>query len=434
MLVVRSILTVALMVSASALTAMPIPAEAKVGRAADFTWSLGVNVHIRDSTGAYGDLPSMIAALKSMGFRHVRDSVKTVPWTIARVQALGAAGIRYDAILEQTPAYYGDSLHAVAPYLDFVEGPNEVDNFKFSYAGLVGIPAGVAVQKQIYPQIKADPVLAKIPVLNFTVSGWGNAALAGNMSGYADDDNFHFYPYVAHGPLQELAPTIAIYDDVPGKPSVLTETGYSTVAWNAVSATTRAINACSEAAQAKFILNDIFDNYLAGTRFTYLYELVDGAPDPENTNLLDHFGLFRSDWSRKPAAQALVTLHAILTDGAANAGSFTPSPLDYTLIDGSTGPAIDFSKSSALLEKASGAYFLVVWAEPAIWDVVTHTDLPAAPAHTTWLMLAKPAAAIKVFDPLTGTSAATSLVRGVSHASAISFSVVDHPVLVEVVP
>ena len=401
-------------------------------RAADFTWSLGVGVHLGAYNGPYASLPSIFTALNFIGTKHLRDSVKTTTWDIARVKQLGAAGYKFDYILAQPPATYLASLYQVAPDLEYLEGPNEVDVSHFPYAGLTSIPAGVTFQKILYPQSKLDSVLHKVPVLNFTIAGWGTTTQAGDLTSSADYGNYHFYPWVGHTPSQELAKSIVDKTDVRGKPLIATETGFSTLQWNPQYATSRNAEGCSEEVQAKDLLDDIFDMYHAHNYRIYLYELVDEAYDSANTNLEYHFGLFRTDWSPKPSASALHNLQAILADSAANKGTFTPSPLTYTLTDTTATGPIDFTKFSGVLQKADGTTDIAVWAEPQLWDATNHIALPTAPAHSVQLVLPTAARAINVYDPMVGTTLSTSMVKSLSNVSRISFYVVDHPIIVEI--
>ena len=401
-------------------------------RAADFTWSLGVGVHLGAYGGPYASLPDIFTALKFIGVRHLRDSVKTTSWDIARVQQLGAAGFKFDYILSQSPLAYQSSLHQVAPYLEYLEGPNEVDAANFLYAGLVGIPAGITLQKLVYPQVKQDPVIGDLPVLNFTIAGWGDTVQAGNMAPYANYGNFHFYPFVGRTPLPDLSPSIADKTDVRGKSLIATETGFSTVKWNAESATARGNEGCDEEVQAKDLLDDILDMYNAQIYRTYIYELVDEVYDSGNTNLDFHYGLFRTDWSPKPSAVALHNLLAILTDNAANPGNFTPSPLTYTLTDTTASGALDFSKFSVLLQKADGTTYLVVWAEPRLWDAVNHVELPIAPGHDVQLVLPTAAKTINIYNPMVGTTPAAGIFKSRSNVANIDFYVVDTPIVVEI--
>jgi serralysin len=69
------------------------------------------------------------------------------------------------------------------------------------------------------------------------------------------------------------------------------------------------------------------------------------------------------------------------------------------------------------LEKSDGTYWLSIWNE-------------VDPAHDVTLTLTGAATEIKIFDPLTGTSA----ISDVTGASSVTVHLTDHPLLIEVVP
>ncbi|MEI9925787.1 MAG: hypothetical protein WDN50_22355 [Bradyrhizobium sp.] len=57
-----------------------------------------------------------------------------------------------------------------------------------------------------------------------------------------------------------------------------------------------------------------------------------------------------------------------------------------------------------VLGKSNGAYDLVVWAEPKIWDDTTNTEV-AAPTETVTVNLGGIHQTVSVYDPLSGTTA-----------------------------
>ena len=63
------------------------------------------------------------------------------------------------------------------------------------------------------------------------------------------------------------------------------------------------------------VSHGLLDSALHGNAATYLYELVDSHPDTTNASPEAHYGLFRQDWSAKPAAVAIHNLTTILTTG-----------------------------------------------------------------------------------------------------------------------
>src|SRR5262249_16623528 len=70
-----------------------------------------------------------------------------------------------------------------------------------------------------------------------------------------------------------------------------------------------------------------------------------------------------------------------------------------------------------LMEKSNGVFELAVWNE-------------SDAAHNVTLTLPQPAQALRIYVPLTGVS----YVQAVANSTSITFTVPDHPVIVEIVP
>src|SRR4029078_13509711 len=118
----------------------------------------------------------------------------------------------------------------------------------------------------------------------------------GNMSGSVDYANAHAYVSTGLNPSNSMAATLsAVMSAAPGKPVVITETGYTT------QANTQYLGV-DETVQAKSILNTLVDAYKAGVSSTYLYEMFDRDSSASNTDSEANFGLFNSDGTPKIAA------------------------------------------------------------------------------------------------------------------------------------
>ncbi len=96
---------------------------------------------------------------------------------------------------------------------------------------------------------------------------------------------------------------------MPGGGIVLTEAGYYSLpgggSWGGVDLTTQA---------KPRLLNLLFDAAKLGVSRTYLYQLLDAYPDPSNTDMEKHFGLFDINNKPKPVAAAIHNLTTILAD------------------------------------------------------------------------------------------------------------------------
>jgi hypothetical protein len=153
----------------------------------------------------------------------------------------------------------------------------------------------------------------------------------------------------------------------------------------------------SQSDVAKYVLDAALDGIKDGDVKTYFYALFNDASGS--------FGLMNADGSAKPAGQALHNLTTLLQDNGGN-GSFAPGSLDYSL---------STNDNTVLMEKSDGSYWLSVWNE-------------SAGDHTATLTLGSAASSITLFDPLTGTSA----VQSASDTGTFTFTVPDHPVIVEI--
>ncbi|MBP2159783.1 MULTISPECIES: hypothetical protein [Asticcacaulis] len=420
---------------------------------ATFMDSLGVNTHINftgpDYSG-YADPAITANSLRYIGFRHVRDGGRSFsPEQIARLVSVAQAA---DAKLTLTPGSGGPvdlaafhkglrDLEAARPgILAAVEGPNEINNvfmqafWNVEYNGRKSnmcardFQPTQDLQGDLHRLIKSDPVLKDLPVYNYTVvyvkKGLGAPGCQADFEAdiqaigteeAADFGNIHEYSFQAAAPRSTLFKAMSRKSVTPGKPVVITETGFATDE----SAGARPKLAVSETVQAKYILSTVFDGYTLGARRTYIYQLLDNAPDTPATNIEKHFGLFYADGRPKPAAVALHNLSQILAEPAA-ATSVRREALVYTI----KGPH-DLHDMQLLLQKPDGSYVLVLWAEPKIWDAAAQRDIVVKPSQVS-ITLKKPAERVRIYDPMVGAAP----IRTLRNARALKVDISDHPVLI----
>lgn len=393
-----------------------------------FVNSIGVNTHAGFGWTDYNNLALMVDDLKYLGVTHLRDAMGTSPAAQPVVGGLAAAGYKFDFLvssaLPQTGATglqnYIVSLEKFAAShpgsISAIEGLNEANHQPFSYNGSSSLSAAAQFQSALYQAINSNATLASTPVYNLSLAyndPQGYSQL-GNMSGSVDYANAHAYVSTSLTPSSSIAATLsAVATAAPGKPIVITETGYTT------QANTQYLGV-NETVQAKSILNTLVDAYKAGVSTTYLYEMFDRDSSAANTNPEANFGLFNSDGTPKLAATAIHNLTTILADDGK--GGLQPTdPLNYTL---SNMPA---SGNSMVLGKSNGAYELVVWAEPKLWNDATDTELSNA-AQTVTVNLGAVHHTVKVYDTLTGTTAIASY----TDVSTITVPVSDHPLVIEI--
>jgi hypothetical protein len=394
------------------LTTQPIEASA-------FAAALGVNAHLTWTSTAYGDVTAVEHALDYLGLRNVRD---IGGYSFGVYDTLAEAGYRFDFTTiggsqQQAPSVFSQWLHnfavAHAGAIASIEGPNEVNIWGINYDGQTGYAGAIAYQTALSQTLSADPVLDPLPVYNLTVASSSASAYngLGDMSGVADYGALHPYAILGNQPSVQLGAQLSWARAVtPNKPLAITEVGYPTLPtdyWQGVDETT----------QAKLTLNTVLDATRLGVRATYIYELVDNNVS-SGGGAWAHGGLFRSDWSPKPAATALHNLMSVL--GSSHGAAPTAAAPHYT-VSGLTG-----YNASLTFHEANGAYDIVVWAEPDIWDATNHAPV-AAPAQTATINLAQPVGGYAIYDPLVGV-APVATGGATSH---ISLTVTDHPLIVE---
>ena len=393
-------------------------------RAADFLDTIGVNTHV--GSDPYND-PAKIASLLSyLGVSNVRQSSPTNAASLANMQALGKLGAKFDLIVNGGgPVDLGGALataRQLAPYMNAIEGVNEAAIWPITYGGLGGVDAAVALQKDLYAAVKADPALSKDSVYMFTLGGVDPGAFPsiGDLSAYTDYANIHSYP--PHG----LRPCFVIHaaidggrTDAPSKPVVVTETGYYTLpqndAWGGV----------PESVQANYLLGELLDEAAAGVHRTYLYDLVDDGADPAGTNREDHFGLFHNDGSPKLAAAAIHNLTTLLADPGANSGTFPLDSFSFT----ATGVPYDYTGNTMQFEKSDGTHVIAVWNEEQLRNPDTQTAVPVQHFPTS-VDLHQSYGTVLVYDPTTGTAPVQTL----HNVSNVSLDLTDHPFLIVVPP
>lgn len=392
---------------------------AQAVRINDIIRSFGIDTHIDYTDGKYSNVGEVVKALNYLGLDTVRDHAPNSasdPNGQTHLGDAAEAGVQFvfSAQREADPATVAQRLHSFVQAhpgsVVGIEGPNEVNNWPVSYHGLSGQAAAVAYQKDLSADVNADPLLKNIPVLGFTGYTVASASDYTTIHTYAKDGDQPYSWLSRESGVQRAAD--------PGKPLAITETGYHT---SLTADTNGGWEGVSEATQAKLLLNTLMDGAALGSKQTFIYELLDAYSDPQGTNQEKHFGLFHLDYSAKPAATAIHNLTEILADDGAAKASFSAGTLNYS-IDG-----LPSSARSLLTEKSDGSYQIIVWNEPDIWSQSSDTAIQATTTAVK-VNLGASFGSVKVFDPVTGTTAVKSL----SNVSSLTLDVVDHPVIIEV--
>jgi hypothetical protein len=395
-----------------------------------FLSSLGVNVHIDQGFSAN----SYITPLQFTGIKNIRTGYSNIGGAVTAhnsagvmVNVFGSSDLTSHLAAARTLATNGALLS--------IEGPNEPNNFPFSYLGNQGGGSGTWVpvaqyQRDLYAGVKADSQLQNFPVFHVS-EGAGETDNVGmqfltipNGAGiampdgtkYADYANPHNYvsgnlggQYVNNTAWNAADPTLngswdglyveygrtwrggfAGYSnaDLQTLPRVTSETG-----WDSTS--------LGETIQGKVLLNTYLAQFKRGWRYTFIYEMFDQEASSGNQ------GLYRSD---KVTAKLAATYIHNMTTILAGGSNIATTPLAYSIAN---QPA---TVHDLLLQKTGNVYDLIVWGEQV------------SGSNNVVVNLAVARSSIKVFDPTVGTAAVQTL----TNASSVTLSVSDHPFIIEI--
>ncbi len=400
----------------------------------DFIDSIGMNIHLPYTNTAYGDYKGLVKPrLLELGVRHVRG-IANIPHVIEKTNELAALGIKSTFGATPRDKISADNIVGILKQfspgaISLVEGPNEPDIWPINYNGKTWQTGALTdYQNDIYAALKADAATRDITVLTFTLANPTGYAKVGRVP--ADMGNMHTYPndFAAWLPGAKLDSIhIPAMRGVVGsdKPIMVTEFG-----WRDVEA--RYHISVPFHIKAKYVTRSFFEFFNRGVVRAYYYQLIDDKPNNHHDagwGLIKHDGN-NADGTPKatptPAFFALKNLISVLTEPTTG---FAPGQLDYALNGDTSGI------SRTLLQKADGRFYLVLYQNAANWDTgagrTTRTgkELTVAPKAVT-LTLASPAAAIKTYLPVNGTSATSSTAK----TTSVTLSVPDHPLIVEITP
>ena len=390
--------------------------------AASFVNSIGVNVHMWEATSGYGNVSLVENDLAYLGVANVRDNFQTS--SVAAFSSLASLGYKLDFVASpasmtiQNFVTQVDVFNAAHPgSIKAIEGPNEVNIWTVNYNGGSSLANAAQYQQAFYSAVRADSHLSNIPVYNLSLAYLDSTQYAqvGDLSGSANYANSHAYLNNAYAPqwsFNIILPFAKL--DATSLPTVITETGYNTDPNDGYSGVDQTV-------QAKYTLDTLMDAYKDGVATTYLYELLDDVADPGNTNAQYHYGLFNADGTPKLAATAIHNLTAILNDPGASS-SFTPGTLNYS-VSNLTAPY----GNQLLLQKSNGAFDLVLWGEPKIYNPTTDTEI-AAPNDTVTVNFAQVEGTVTVYDPLLGNTPIATY----HNVQQIQVNITDHPLVVEI--
>lgn len=391
-----------------AASAAPVPLTSEQARpVGTFLNSLGVNIHMSYGKTRYADANATVAALRQLGFTHVRENFR--PDNVAERQRLAVlrdAGIRFNMLIPRPdqpdgkdPARSVDMIaRNFADATSSIEGPNEFNNSK-----MTDWPARLREsQRVLRAAVASTPATRNIPVYGPSLVGYKmpkDAPKVGDLSTSLDFGNVHSYPG-GETPEQQVEQQLSTYGQYisKGKAGVATETGYH----NATNNTRPSGHPSTTERTAGIYYPRLYLEYFRrGVAQTFGYELFDEGTTADQE---DRFGLFRVDGSAKPAAVSLGNLTSILADdGPARSDSL---PLGIADSDGDAGDV-----RRVLLQKSDGTFYLALWrtasiAKPGAGSA-SPVDKPITSSPLT-VQLEKPVGSARAFRPSSGRDATDS--------------------------
>ena len=334
----------------------------------------GIKIETSKANNNWDDHARVISALQELRVRHIRTELwannkgqwaylndikaktgATALFTMGRPNGLGGT----------VPQIVNVAATQVPNVIYAFEGANEWDRRSGSnWAAEVR-----AHQKNLYTQLKANPVTSKYKVFGPSVGGDDHYAQLGDVSQWLDAGNVHTYP--GGMPPSNLLDSRLAASKVnrQAKPAVSTETGYH-----------NALNCgcghrpASEAASAVYYPRMVLEDMRRGLSNTFGFQLIEPTPDPGNKSYIPNLGLIRYDWSRRPAFYAMRNLLTVMNDPGAG---FTTGSLTY----GVTGGGSDLRQS--LFQKRDGTFVLFLWRDVSVWNTKTLQPISVAKSNVT---------------------------------------------------
>lgn len=392
--------------------------------------SIGVNLHLGYDNGVYSQFDRIKSGLQEIGIRHYRDGLENPAfkqYIKDRHNQLGRSGIRGIFLAGIPTDQILPAADKVSDSLEAFEGQNEVLNI---YVKWDDAKRNAARQQQmdLFKTVKASPLWNKTPVIGASAVGREAYVALGDLSAYMDVGNAHAYPL---GPAPAV-PESGYFKEMdaarfvaPGKPIMVTETGYQT------GDNKEGNQRVSLAASGKYAPRLFLENFNRGIVRSYWYEFINqGTRQDQESN----FGLVNLDFSLKPSGLAVKNLITLLKDASYNPAArkwespnpaFKPGALDYTLLGDNA------NLHSTLLQKSNGKFYLCLWQEVSSYnyDNRIEADIAVTPVPVS-LNLATPVAAAALYSPTKNTTPVPLTIR----QNKIAFHVPDEVVIVELTP
>jgi hypothetical protein len=391
-------------------------------RANDFIYNLGVNTHLRYSTGPYWNFTTLKTALVELGVKWIRDDIAEA-WSkatvISRLRELRNEGISLLLISDHrrgnTPSSTRDDIISLGGMVKAVEGPNEwTDNS--TYNGL-GVPAGaVSYSTDLHQTLKNTSSTKDVKVLYPSLFQAGQVNALSPFWIPNDYGNLHCYPggqLPTEGRLDGYYRDWAVQTNT-AKEWWATETGYN----NAVDELNNSYNLpLSEEAGGRYTPRLLFEYFNRGIK-TFLYEFWDQGTSL--TNREERFGLVANDGTRKPAFIAIQNILSLLSDPSPP--PFWPRLLDINIV----APA---TIKKTFLQKSNGRFYLALWYEDHSYNATAKT-IAALNYRAVTITLGQQMGTINTYRPWTGAIAFATA----SATNTVTVQIPDHVVILELIP
>lgn len=335
-----------------------------------FRDSVGVVTHAAYYDTAYGDWPRVVARLRELGVRHLREGVYANPnwrdWNERYYQAVelaAAHGVRFNLGLNPPGSKTGtlaQILRVVSGRLrhavEALEAPNEFDK----YVGGPRWPSVLAAYgRDLHRQAKAQRSLRSLPIVGPSFATPDGPGRLGDQRAWLDVGNVHPYTGgLSPSPEHVRSELARAGVTAPTKPVWATEAGFH----NALNARHPSQPAVSEHAAAVYLLRTFLEHFRGGIERTYAYELIDEKPDRARRDPEQHFGLLRHDFTPKPAFTALRNLLALVGRGERRASLRPLRPLRLSV------SARDRDVRRLVLQRGDGTYVVALWRLDSVWD------------------------------------------------------------------
>jgi hypothetical protein len=155
---------------------------------------------------------------------------------------------------------------------------------------------------------------------------------------------------------------------------------------------------------------------------TFIYQLVNNSTNQSDWTA--GLGLYRYDWTAKPAATAIHNLTSELLSGGSTAAAARASTAKASADFGMS--ATKDGVGSIAIQEPNGALDLLIWREQPLWNADAKREIATDTAQVSVMPATSSSTRAALYDPLTGKSSPVAIQNG-----TFSFVLPDHPLILE---